>query len=76
MAKKQAQESEEIKEVGTFPTSPQDIATAFFEANALYDSIIITEDGQIFENSQVGFNAATNHANSANPKLNYQTFNR
>lgn len=76
MAKKQAQESEEIKEAGNVPASPQEIAAAFFEANPLYDSIIMTDDGAIFENSQVGHNAATNHANAANPKLNFQTFNR
>lgn len=73
MAKKQI--IEEVEAVKPPPTL-QEIANAFFDANPHYSSVIITEDGMVFENSQVGFNALTNHANAANPKLNFETFNR
>ena len=70
MAKKQTQEA------GNSPASLKEIASAFFDANPSYSSIIVTEDGAVFEDSQLGYNAATNHANASNPKLNFETFKR
>ena len=58
------------------PPSLQDIANAFFAANPHYSAIVICDDGVVFEDSASGKNAAANHADSKNPKLNFQHFHK
>lgn len=71
-----AKRSTEQEGSGIAAPSLSEIASAFFEANPLYMSIVVCDDGVVFENSVAGMNAADNHMGSKTPKLNFQTFNR
>jgi hypothetical protein len=71
-----AKKSNDTEGSGSSAPSLSEIASAFFEANSYYDSIVVSDDGIVFENSAAGINAAENHVGSKTPKMNYHTFNR
>jgi hypothetical protein len=71
-----AKKSIDTEGSGSSAPSLSEIASAFFDANPHYNSLIITDDGVVFENSISGMNSALNYAEAKAPKLNYQIFER